>query len=258
MDEGRLVSLMWAVQPIAEGAALVRAHATKISLIQLGKQTYWESRYEDEDEFDWYCGYDHVKDVLRRHVRPSQAVLLAGTGASTLPIDMAQDGFTNVVAMDYAANVVDKLRTKYASTHVQFVQADMTAMTGFEDGSFDCILDKGCLDTMLLAPETQVHQANVWKTLTSDNADEFPDATAAMRECMRLLSSGGILLLITYGSPSNRMGLLDWPTNDTPGFLWEILECLELSPDQTSRGLAQPFFVYVLQKQAQTSLERQD
>ncbi|ETW01178.1 hypothetical protein H310_06776 [Aphanomyces invadans] len=252
MDEGRLVSLMWAVQPIAKGDKLVRPHATKISLIQLGKQTYWETRYEEEDEFDWYCGYEHLKDVLRRHVQPSQTVLLAGTGASTLPIDMIRDGFTNVVAIDYAANVVEKVRAKYSSSRAKFIQADMTNMEGFDDGSFNCILDKGCLDTMLLAPETQV-ESNVWKTVTPDNAAEFNEASAVMRECMRLLAPDGIFLLISYGSPTNRIGLLDWPT-DVPGFVWEVLECLELSPTN-SGSIAQPFFIYVLQKQVVGSTE---
>ncbi|KAH9091388.1 hypothetical protein Ae201684P_010936 [Aphanomyces euteiches] len=247
MDTGKLVSLMWATKSIQAGDKLVRPHATKISLIQLGKQAYWENRYEEEDEFDWYCSYEHMKALVKRHVKLSDAILLAGTGSSTLPVDM---DFTQLVAMDYAANVVKKLQTKYSAlSAVTFVQADMTNMTGFSDEQFDCILDKGCLDTMLLAPETKVASGgNVWQTITSENAAELPDAAAAMRECMRLLKPNGLFLLFSYGSPANRVGLLDWPT--FTHWMWEILECLELSPTDSNGGIVKPFFIYVLQKQA--------
>ncbi|KAF0687963.1 Aste57867_20344 [Aphanomyces stellatus] len=251
VDAGRLVSLMWATQPLTKGQELVRPHATKISLIQLGKQSYWEARYEEEDEFDWYCGYEHMRTLVKRHVQPTDAVLLAGTGASTLPVDMEHDGFTNIVAMDYAANVVATLQSKYTASAVHFVQADMTQMPEMGDDAFDVILDKGCLDTMLLAPETQVAAgANVWAPITADNAAAFPDASAAMRECMRLLKPNGRFLLFTYGSPTNRMGLLDWPTPASPGFMWEILECLEMSPTSSGpHSITKTFFIYVLQKQ---------
>ncbi|KDO25875.1 hypothetical protein SPRG_08817 [Saprolegnia parasitica CBS 223.65] len=249
VDTGKLVSLIWPVAMIAAGDEIVRPHATKISLIQLGKQTYWESRYEDEDEFDWYCSYAIMRDLFRRYAAPLDAVLIAGSGASTLPIDMEKDGFCNVTATDYAANVVKNMQAKYADSSVQFVSADMTKMAGFGDSSVACIVDKGCLDTMLLAPETDLTTGtHVWKTLTSDNAADFPDAAAVMSECMRLLQPMGSMILLTYGNPNNRIGLLDWPTT-SDDHVWEILECQELSPSAAAPSVAKPFFIYVFQKQ---------
>jgi hypothetical protein len=92
MVTGKLVSLMWPTRDISAGESLVRPHATKISLMQLGKQIYWATRYEEEEEFDWYCSYSHVRDLILRHVDLSHSVLVAGTGASSLPIQMELDG----------------------------------------------------------------------------------------------------------------------------------------------------------------------
>ncbi|OQS00317.1 hypothetical protein THRCLA_06023, partial [Thraustotheca clavata] len=249
VDTGKLVSLMWPVETIEIGTKIVRPHATTISLIQLGKQSYWENRYEDEEEFDWYCSYAQMRDLVKRYASPSELILIAGSGASTLPIDMEKDGFTKVTATDYAANVIEKMKEKHSNTSVTFSVADMTDMKEFASNSINCIIDKGCLDTMLLAPETTVESdGHVWKTVTPDNANEFPEAWAVMKECMRLLRPNGYMILLTYGNPNNRMGLLDWPTNES-NVMWEIIECQQLSPSQDAPSIAKPFFIYVLQKQ---------
>lgn len=251
-QQQKLFSIMWPVKDIAAGQELVRAHATKISMMALCKKSYWEARYEGEDEYDWYCEYPHVAKILATYLTKSQRVLVSGSGTSRLPIDMFLDGYSDVVAMDYAANVVHKMKTRCEANSwgVSFVEADMTSMSDWVNESVDSIVDKGCIDTMLVKPETDAVETN-WKSVAPDSADDLEDAKKSMLEAARILKPDGYLILMTFGNPSNRIGLFDWVCK---GMEWDVQQCLEMSPDSGLRGFSARFFLFVAQKKAiQTS-----
>ena len=128
IEQQKLFSIAWTTEDVASGTELVRPCASKLSLMGLCKKSYWEARFETEEEFDWYCKYAHIRQLLASYLSKTARVLIVGTGTSRLPADMALDGYTDVVAMDYAANVVAKMQTrsKENAWGVRFVEADLT------------------------------------------------------------------------------------------------------------------------------------
>lgn len=253
MLQQKLFSIAWPVKEVEEGDELVRPYAAKISMMALCKKDYWEARYEGEDEYDWYCQYAHVREILAMYLGKNDRVLVAGSGTSRLPIDMALDGYADVYAMDFAANVVKKMQDRCAANSwpVTFVEADMTNMSGWEANSVDCIIDKGCLDTMLLRPETDAVDNDNWKQVSPDSADDIEDARNGMLEAARILRPDGFFVFMTFGSPANRIHMFDWVAHrDTsqPPMEWEILQCLEMEPGSKLQGFSSRFYLFVAQK----------
>ncbi|POM79170.1 Putative methyltransferase [Phytophthora palmivora] len=250
MEQQKLFSVAWTTNNVASGAELVRPYAGKISLMGLCKKSYWEARFEGEEEFDWYCEYSHIRELVASHISKNDRVLIAGTGTSRLPAEMVLDGYSDVVAMDYAANVIQKMqaRSKENAWGVCFVEADLTQMKGWESCSIDCVIDKGCLDAMLLKPETDADETN-WKLLTPDSPDDLTDAKSSMQQLARILKPNGLLFFLTFGSPSNRVHMFDWvPSSIEDPMEWEILQCLEMSPTSTQHTFVTRFFLFVARK----------
>lgn len=255
MLQQKLFSIVWPVAHVNQGDELIRPYAAKISMMALSKKSYWEARYEGEEEYDWYCQYAHVRSTLASYLTKSAKVLVAGSGTSRLPIDMFLDGYTDVHAMDFAANVVRKMQERCARNAwgVSFVEADMTNMIGWESSSVDCIIDKGCLDTMLLKPETDAIDNN-WKLVAPDSPDDIEDARNGMLEAARVLKPGGYFVLMTFGSPTNRIHMFDWidhrDKSQAP-MEWDVLQCLEMEPGRRIEGFGSRFYLFIAQKKLQ-------
>ncbi|RLN89595.1 hypothetical protein BBJ28_00008509 [Nothophytophthora sp. Chile5] len=250
LQQQKLFSVAWPTKDIAAGDELVRPYASKISLMALCKKSYWEARFEGEDEFDWYCKYTHIRDLLASYLAKTDRVLVAGTGTSLLPADMALDGYSDVVAMDYAANVIEKMQARSAANAwgVSFVEADLTRMLGWESNSVDCVVDKGCLDAMLLKPETDAVETD-WKLVAPDSPDDLQDAKSSMRQLERILKPDGLLFFLTFGSPSNRVHMFDWVESSEDACMeWEILQCLEMSPTSGLQSFSTRFYLFVARK----------
>ncbi|KAL3666966.1 hypothetical protein V7S43_007913 [Phytophthora oleae] len=250
MEQQKLFSVAWTTKVVPSGVELIRPYAGKISLMGLCKKSYWEARFETEGEFDWYCQYSHIRKLLTSYISKTDQVLITGTGTSRLPVEMALDGYSNVVAMDYAANVIKKMQTrsKEKSWGVRFVEADLTQMNDWESSSVDCVIDKGCLDAMLLKPETESVETN-WRLVTPDSPDDLSDAKSSMKQLARILKPGGLLFFMTFGSPSNRVNMFEWATSDNEDPMeWEILQCLEMSPTESQQTFVTRFYVFVARK----------
>lgn len=250
MEQQKLFSIAWTTKAVASGAELVRPYASKISLMGLCKKSYWEARFETEVEFDWYCEYSHIRELLASYISKTARVLIAGTGTSRLPAEMALDGYSDVVAMDYAANVIQKMqaRSKENAWGVRFMEADLTQMKGWESSSVDCVIDKGCLDAMLIKPETDAVETN-WKLVSPDSPDALGDAISSMQQLARILKPDGLLVFLTFGNPSNRVNMFDWVASDQNDLMeWEILQCLEMSPTTSQHTFVTRFFLFVARK----------
>ena len=72
----------------------------------------------------------------------------------------------------------------------------------FEDGSFDCVFDKACFDSVL----------------SGDNST--PNSRDMLSEIHRVLAPNGVYICVTYGVPASRLNyfdnkLFDWAGNVT-------------------------------------------
>ncbi|XP_078159106.1 uncharacterized protein LOC144554666 isoform X2 [Carex rostrata] len=157
-----------------------------------GEEWYWDDRYRKEQAtFDWYQRYEAVAPLLRLLLRPSHRILLVGCGNSPFGEEMVNDDYEQVVNIDISSVVIRAMQSKYSHLpHLQYMKMDVRDMSAFEDNSFDAVIDKGTLDSIMCGNDSQVN------------------ATKMLKEVHRVLKERGIYIMITYGDPSYRLGLL--------------------------------------------------
>ena len=75
---------------------------------------------------------------------------------------------------DVSAVAIEAMRDKYHLTHpeLQWVVSDATALAEFQDGTFDCVIDKGTADTLvfrlrnhMVEPTLSAYQASIARVL---------------------------------------------------------------------------------------------
>jgi ubiquinone/menaquinone biosynthesis C-methylase UbiE len=64
--------------------------------------------------------------------------------------DMVKDGYEDIMNVDISSVAIEMMQTKYASVpQLKYMQMDVRDMSYFEDDSFDTIIDKGTLDSLM-------------------------------------------------------------------------------------------------------------
>lgn len=160
---------------------------------------YWESRYQVHQEpYDWLHDYTTLRNIVERVANDDCRILNVGCGNSLLPEEMYDDGYINIVNVDISPTVVDHMRSRNQETRpeMQWLEMDATRMPTFADGSFDLILDKGTLDAFACG-KNKAQQMSTY-----------------LVEVLRVLRSGGVLLCISFGLPTDRLVYLNAPELD--------------------------------------------
>ena len=128
---------------------------------------------------------------------------------------MCESGYQHVHGTDYVDAVIEKMRKQTnkkikkdqeknatTTTAVATVASptwgvmDATDMSSVLDGTYDAVLDKGCMDAMLIPAGSSGKTAS-----GSSWIDEMKDATLAMTELSevaRVLNIGGVFLLFSF------------------------------------------------------------
>mmetsp|Transcript_31058 Transcript_31058/g.47379 ORF Transcript_31058/g.47379 Transcript_31058/m.47379 type:complete len:290 (+) Transcript_31058:122-991(+) len=157
-----------------------------------GRKDYWNSLYEKESNFSWYAGWDELEPFVTEFV-PSlnnPRMLLPGVGNDQMLVDMVQYGYTNLTAMDYAPEGIERCRDMLMQSNnnneVQLVVADARNLQGvFENDEeyFDAVFEKGTLDAIYLSGGKN-------KTLAAQNLQ------LALTELSRCVRKGGIWISV--------------------------------------------------------------
>ncbi|CAI9779706.1 unnamed protein product [Fraxinus pennsylvanica] len=157
-----------------------------------GEPSYWDNRYtEDPGPFDWYQNYPSLSPLLRLYIHHHHRVLVVGCGNSAFSEEMVDDGYEDVVNIDISSVVIEAMQKKYSNRpHLKYIKMDVRDMSTFETGSFDAVIDKGTLDSLLCGYNSK------------------QNATKMLEEVCRVLKDKGVYMLITYGSPVYRLHLL--------------------------------------------------
>ncbi|MCL7024956.1 hypothetical protein MKW94_000016 [Papaver nudicaule] len=157
-----------------------------------GEPSYWDHRYtQDPGPFDWYQKYPALSPLLHLYIPLQNRVLVIGCGNAAISEDMAKDGFEDIVNIDISSVVIEAMQTKYQDIPaLKYIQMDVRDMSGFESGSFDAVLDKGTLDSIMCGHSSQ------------ENASKM------LEEVGRVLKDSGVYILITYGAPAYRLPML--------------------------------------------------
>ncbi|KAK1407967.1 hypothetical protein QVD17_39595 [Tagetes erecta] len=165
-----------------------------------GEAWYWDKRYAKESTttFDWYQKYESLSPLLHLYVPTTtttttthRRILVVGCGNSAFSEGMSKDGYTDIVNVDISSVVIREMQKKYSgSPHLKYIEMDVRDMKAFEAGSFDAVIDKGTLDSLLCGHNSK------------------PNAAKMLEEVERVLKKEGVYILITYGIPAYRLHLL--------------------------------------------------
>ncbi|KAF3437362.1 hypothetical protein FNV43_RR20115 [Rhamnella rubrinervis] len=167
-----------------------------------GDALYWDARYIQEGgSFDWYQRYSALRPFIRKYIPTSSRVLMVGCGNAVMSEDMAKDGYEDIMNVDISSVAIEMMRKKHECIpQLKYMQMDVRDMSFFPDDSFDSVIDKGTLDSLMCGTDAPI------------------SASQMLGEVSRLLKPGGIYMLITYGDPSVRM-----PHLSRPVYNWKIM-----------------------------------
>ncbi|KAJ0092742.1 hypothetical protein Patl1_24781 [Pistacia atlantica] len=189
-----------------------------------GESWYWDNRYSHESgPFDWYQKYPALAPLINLYVpHRHQRILVVGCGNSAFGEGMVDDGYEDVVNIDISTVVIEAMQRKYSDHLPQLkcilhyinatllaryfndcymintklfamlpdFQMDVRQMDDFQTGSFDAVIDKGTLDSILCGSNSR------------------QNATQMLIEVWRVLKDKGVYILVTYGAPIYRLSLL--------------------------------------------------
>jgi len=169
-----------------------------------GRKSYWDGMYdleEDDDDFEgpaeafsWYCKYAELAPFWAMLVPSKDArILIAGIGNDPAPIDMYDDGWTDIIAFDYSEAGVRRAEDLFGPSRLQLAGADKTGggtarllVADARDlpipsSSIDATLDKGTLDAIHITGK-----------------EVFQDS---VRELGRVTAEGGVVVCISRVIP---------------------------------------------------------
>ena len=106
---------------------------------------------------------------------------------------------------------------------------------GFEDGTFDCIIDKACLDSVLCGENSS------------------PNSKLMLDEIYRVLSNNGVYICVSYGLPDMRLvyfNKYDWKTSIQKVTKPTVSVKTVIDADVKDKQEAENFhFIYILRKE---------
>ncbi|XP_057456930.1 uncharacterized protein LOC130747890 isoform X4 [Lotus japonicus] len=116
-----------------------------------GDALYWDTRYIQEGgSFDWYQRYSSLRPFVRHCFPLSSTLLMVGCGNAVMSEDMVRDGYEDIVNIDISSVAIDMMRRKYEYIpQLKYMQMDVRDMSYFPDESFDGVIDKGTLDSLM-------------------------------------------------------------------------------------------------------------
>ncbi|GLT91452.1 hypothetical protein SLE2022_093380 [Rubroshorea leprosula] len=141
-----------------------------------GEPQYWDDRYANESApFDWYQKYPSLAPLTRLYVPHNhQRILVVGCGNS-FSEDMVNDGYEDVVNVDISSVVIKAMQNKYQNrSQLKYIEMDVKDMSAFEAGSFDAVIGKGTLDSILVSVVYSVFRDSSRDLDSADLADSKP------------------------------------------------------------------------------------
>jgi len=171
---------------------------------EYGTQDYWNERYAQEidnnSDFDWFKSYEDIVDLIHEYIPDrSSRVLILGCGNSRLSEQMYDDGYQNIVNVDYSSVVIEQMKARHQDQRpsMKWLEMDVRALQ-FDDATFEVIIDKGTMDAMMTA------KGDPW----NPPQKVIDDCTKEVDEVLRVLCPNGLFLYLTFGQPHFRKRFL--------------------------------------------------
>ena len=148
------------------------------------------------EPFDWYQVYSGIKDIIVQNMTKNDKILNLGCGNSRLSEELSEEGYEDITNIDFSTKVItimeEKCKAKYPK--MSFKVMDVLDMKEIQTGTFNTVIDKGTLDSVLCG----------------DNS--VSNAQKMIAEVFRLLAPGGHYICITFGDPEHRKKYLETQT----------------------------------------------
>ncbi|KAF9466031.1 S-adenosyl-L-methionine-dependent methyltransferase [Collybia nuda] len=196
---------------------------------EYGTKGYWcerTSRESNDADFDWFKSYSELAPTIQELIpdRTSRIIML-GCGNSKLSEEMWEDGYKNVINVDYSSVIVEKMRQRHEiqRPNMEWHEMDVRDLR-FGDEMFDVAIDKGTMDAMMTS------EGDVW----DPPQKIIDDCNKEVDEALRVLRKGkGVFLYLTFGQPHFRRRFLT-----RPGTTLEVREL----------GEAFHYYLYIVRK----------
>merc|ERR1719229_329492 len=156
---------------------------------EYGSKKYWNSRYEVECKaFEWYLSWDDVKDVFAK-LKKDFRVLDIGCGTSDMSEQLVKTyPSASVLAIDFCDLAIAHSKKASVSEKVEYRVQDILELE--EKETFDLIIDKGTVDSMLCDEEG------------------FKTVKKMMAVLEKVINPKGLCVVISYREPKYRTPLL--------------------------------------------------
>jgi ubiquinone/menaquinone biosynthesis C-methylase UbiE len=175
-----------------------------------------DERYtKDPEPFDWYQRYSGIKEKLRSYIKESDHILQLGCGNSRMTEDMYDDGFTSIANIDISKVCIEQMQERHKDKGTLTWQVMNACHLDFPDETFNCIIDKGTMDSILCGEGST---GNVAKMLS---------------ECVRVLKPNGVFFMVSYGIPDNRLGYLE-----SEEYPWKVSVSTVAKPTVSANAVA--------------------
>eukprot|EP01031_Cornospumella_fuschlensis_P041435 gene41435-50560_t len=101
-------------------------------------QEYWERRFLKEESYEWLASWKSVRAQILPYLLTTDRILIVGCGNSSFSADIYDEGFHNIINIDFAESVIARMRDIHGTSRpdMEWKVMDMTALT-FVDESFD-------------------------------------------------------------------------------------------------------------------------
>jgi len=111
----------------------------------------WDKIYSKHSDVleHFSLGYQALKPVFDANVNSKTGVAIVGCGISSLGADMAADGYKKIANFDYSTVCIQRMKQKYNDNpELTYTRLDLRH-TPFTPPSFNVVIDKGTLDSMI-------------------------------------------------------------------------------------------------------------
>ena len=161
-----------------------------IGKIDMKSNLYYYNRdYSEKRRYEWYLSYPDFSHLVSKVVLREDKILHVGAGTSSkillidLSFDMEKDGYSNIVSTDISDNCIEFMneRVKTKGKNLSYLKSNVTNMN-FENESFDVVVEKGLLDSLLC------------------KENGIADAEQMIKEIYRVLGKRGRYLSISHSS----------------------------------------------------------
>ena len=136
----------------------MRAHAHNPRAVGAGASSKCQFQLTMMDELPLAARREMAR--VERKLKRQARVLDVGCGTASHLAALAEYGA--VTGVDFSARVVELCKELYAEGGVTYVQGDARDLSMFESGSFDVILDKGCVDCFVSSETATYEQRNAY------------------------------------------------------------------------------------------------